>query len=161
VSPHEIAQLKLLETLAQQPQLSQRELACELGVSLGKTHYLMKALAEKGWIKASNFRRNDNKLGYLYLLTPVGVAAKLRLASAYLARKEAEYESLRAEIAALREQVAVDALAVSSTTNVAEAEEAANSGVADKPTLEKPGSDLGFSGFVGGARVVLAAGAKP
>ncbi|WP_153115861.1 MarR family EPS-associated transcriptional regulator [Rhodocyclus tenuis] len=147
MSPHEIAHLKVLESLAQQPQLSLRELARELGVSLGKTHYLMKALAEKGLIKASNFRRNDNKLGYLYLLTPVGVAEKLRLASAYLARKEAEYESLGNEIALLRRQVALDAQDVSSATRVATEEQTASSVFAERSG--KAAAVPGFASLTG------------
>lgn len=147
MSPHEIAHLKVLESLAQQPQLSLRELARELGVSLGKTHYLMKALAEKGLIKTSNFRRNDNKLGYLYLLTPIGVAEKLRLASAYLARKEAEYESLRDEIALLRRQVALDAEDVSSATRVASSEQTASLAFAARP--EKAGAVPTFASLAG------------
>ena len=92
--------------LASEPDLSQRSLAQRLGVSLGKTNYLLKALLEKGHVKASNFRRNDNKLGYLYLLTPEGAAAKLRLTRAYLARKEAEYHALKHEIDQMRSLLA-------------------------------------------------------
>ncbi len=89
MNPQEIAHWNVLKVLEPQPQLSQRELALRLGVSLGKTHYLMKALVEKGWVKAGNFRRSDNKWAYLYLLTPDGVGERLRLTRAYLARKEA------------------------------------------------------------------------
>ncbi|NJA89619.1 MarR family EPS-associated transcriptional regulator [Rhodocyclus tenuis] len=105
MNPQEIAHWNVLKVLEQQPQLSQRELALRLGVSLGKTHYLMKALVEKGWVKAGNFRRSDNKWAYLYLLTPDGVGERLRLTRAYLARKEAEYASLRNEIAMLRQEI--------------------------------------------------------
>jgi EPS-associated MarR family transcriptional regulator len=91
--PRETAQLRILQILAQEPGISQRRLAERLGVSVGKTHYLLKALLEKGLIKVDNFRRSDRKLAYLYLLTPRGIETKLRLTRAYLARKEAEYKN--------------------------------------------------------------------
>lgn len=84
---------------------SQRSLAAALGISLGKTNFLLRALLDKGLVKSENFRRSDNKLAYLYLLTPSGVAAKARLTRAYLQRKEDEYALLQAEIAALRNEV--------------------------------------------------------
>ena len=105
MTPREEAHLQVLRILAQRPEVSQRELAEELSISLGKINYLMKALVEKGLIKAKNFRRSDNKLGYLYELTPGGIEAHVRLARAYLARKEAEYEALRQELFELREQL--------------------------------------------------------
>lgn len=98
--------LELLRLLEQHPDYSQRQLASELGVSLGKTHYLLKALLSKGWVKAQNFRRNDNKLGYLYVLTPQGVRHRLQLTQAFLARKEQEYQALTHQIATLREELA-------------------------------------------------------
>lgn len=101
----ETAQLRILQILVQEPGISQRRLAERLGVSVGKTHYLLKALLEKGLIKVDNFRRSDRKLAYLYLLTPRGIETKLRLTRAYLARKGAEYEALREEIAALRSEL--------------------------------------------------------
>ena len=67
------AHLELLRLLEQHPDYSQRQLAVALGVSLGKTHYLLKALLGKGWVKVQNFQRSDHKLGYLYVLTPQGV----------------------------------------------------------------------------------------
>ncbi|HWP00117.1 MAG TPA: MarR family EPS-associated transcriptional regulator [Methylococcus sp.] len=103
--PRETAQLRILQILAQEPGISQRRLAERLGVSVGKTHYLLKALLEKGLIKVDNFRRSDRKLAYLYLLTPRGIETKLRLTRAYFARKEAEYDALREEIAALRNEL--------------------------------------------------------
>jgi len=96
---------RLLNLIEQRPELSQRELAEQLGVSLGKTHYLLKALIEKGLVKVGNFRRNDNKVAYLYQLTPSGLIAKVELAQAFLGRKEAEYEALHAEISALRTEL--------------------------------------------------------
>ena len=109
------ALLELLRVLEQHPDYSQRELSAALGVSLGKTHYLLKALLGKGWVKAQNFKRSDNKLGYLYILTPNGVSQRLRLTQAFLVRKEAEYKMLQNEIAALRKELVADAIAPLST----------------------------------------------
>ena len=89
----------------EQPEISQRELARALGVSLGKSHYLLKALLDKGLVKANNFRRSDNKLAYAYLLTPNGIAAKLELTRAFLRLKEVEYQSARDEIERLRKEL--------------------------------------------------------
>lgn len=105
MAPDDTAHLKLLKLIERDPRLSQRELAHALGVSLGKTHYLLRALVEKGWVKVNNFRRNDNKLAYAYLLTPSGVGEKLRLTRDYLRRKEAEYEAMVAEIESLRSEI--------------------------------------------------------
>ena len=80
-------------------------MAERLGVSLGKTNFLIKALLEKGLIKAGNFRRAENKFRYMYLLTPKGIGEKVRMTRAYLARKEAEYEALQIEIRALRQEM--------------------------------------------------------
>ncbi|MBC8055078.1 MAG: MarR family EPS-associated transcriptional regulator [Rhizobiales bacterium] len=100
------AHLELLRLLEQHPEYSQRELAAALGVSLGKAHYLLKALLGKGWIKAQNFRRSNHKLGYLYVLTPQGVGERMQLTQLFLARKEREYEMLRSQITTLREELA-------------------------------------------------------
>jgi MarR family transcriptional regulator, temperature-dependent positive regulator of motility len=96
--------LGMLRLIAAQPQLSQREVASRLGVSLGKVNYCLRALMAKGLVKAENYRRSSNKLAYLYLLTPAGVAAKAELTRLFLARKIREYESLRVEIARLRSE---------------------------------------------------------
>ncbi len=103
------AQLELLRLLEQHPDYSQRQLAVALGVSLGKTHYLLKALLGKGWVKAQNFQRSDHKLGYLYVLTPHGVRQRLQLTKSFLARKEHEYQMLKNQIVALREELAAQA----------------------------------------------------
>ena len=103
---HTAHHLRILRLIAANPEISQRELAGQLGISLGKTHYLLKALLEKGSVKAESFRRHGNKLAYLYLLTPSGVAEKLHLTRSYLARKESEYEAIRAEIEQLRQEAA-------------------------------------------------------
>ena len=81
--------------------MSQRDLAKSLGVSLGKTNYCIKALLEKGFIKMQNFRNNQNKLGYAYLLTPAGVDEKAHITLRFLKFKVQEYERLRIEIDAL------------------------------------------------------------
>lgn len=103
-TPHEPDAVRLLafRLLSEEPTLSQRELAERLGVSLGKTHYVLRALLDKGWIKMSNFRRSDNKLAYRYLLTPAGLREKAALTRRFLARKEAEYKALKATIDELR-----------------------------------------------------------
>lgn len=110
-----LAHLELLRVLEQHPEYSQRELSKALGVSLGKTHYLLKALLGKGWVKAKNFKRSDNKFGYLYVLTPTGVSQRLRLTHAFLARKESEYQMLQTEIATLRKELVSRSSAPAST----------------------------------------------
>ena len=105
--PDEEAHLRILKIVSEKPDISQRQLAVRLGISLGKTNFLIKALLEKGLIKAGNFRRAENKLEYLYLLTPKGVGEKVRLTHAFLIRKEAEYEVLRAEILALKREIKI------------------------------------------------------
>ena len=112
--------LELLRVLEQHPEYSQRQLSRALGVSLGKTHYLLKALLGKGWVIAKNFQRSDSKLGYLYVLTPAGVSQRLRLTHAFLARKEAQYKMLQSEIAALRNELVSRSDASPSTTSTAE-----------------------------------------
>lgn len=96
---------RLLRLLEQRPELSQRDIARELGVSLGATNYILRALVEKGQVKIRNFRASDNKLRYAYILTPTGFEAKARLTMGFLKRKHAEYEMLRAEIEALEAEL--------------------------------------------------------
>ena len=103
--PVEDAHLRVLQLLQHSPELSQRQLASMLGVSLGKTNYLLRALLEKGSIKARNFRNSQNKLAYAYLLTPKGLSQKAVLTQGYLQRKKAEYEALRAEIEGLQREI--------------------------------------------------------
>lgn len=94
--------LELLKLLHEQPQMSQRDLAQAMGVSLGKANYCLKALMEKGLVKLGNFRRNPDKREYAYLLTPAGLDEKTRITLAFLKRKVAEYEALEKEIEQLR-----------------------------------------------------------
>ena len=107
-------ELELLRLLESHPEYSQRQMSTALGVSLGKAHYLLKALLDKGWVKAKNFKRSENKVGYLYVLTPSGVHQRLRLTRSFLARKEREYDQLHAQIAALRAELAARATSTSS-----------------------------------------------
>jgi len=99
------ARLAVLRLLEQRPDMSQRELSEALGLSLGKAHYVLHSLLDKGLVKAGNFRRSDNKLAYAYVLTPSGMREKLRLTKAFLARKETEFEQLRRTIAALKDEL--------------------------------------------------------
>ncbi|MCK9505375.1 MAG: MarR family EPS-associated transcriptional regulator [Porticoccaceae bacterium] len=89
---------KALKLIEENPSISQRDLARNLGVSLGKVNYCLKALIEKGFVKANNFRNQKNKLGYAYLLTPKGIEAKTSMTVTFLKRKMVEYEALRREI---------------------------------------------------------------
>jgi EPS-associated MarR family transcriptional regulator len=97
--------LRVLRALEANPELSQRQLSAELGVSLGGVNYVIKALVERGFVKADNFRKSGNKVAYLYVLTPQGVAEKASLATAFLGRKLEEYEVLKQEIEALEGEV--------------------------------------------------------
>ena len=102
-------QLRVLRLLEQNPQLTQRQLSAELGVSLGKTHYIVKSLIDVGLIKLDNFQRSKNKLGYAYLLTPKGIAEKAAITVRFLARKQDEYKRLEREIEALKSEVNANA----------------------------------------------------
>ena len=97
--------LRVLRALESNPELSQRQLAAELGASLGGVNYALKALIERGFVKADNFRKSGSKVAYLYVLTPQGVAEKVSLATTFLDRKLEEYEVLRQEIEALKGEV--------------------------------------------------------
>ncbi len=98
-------QLNLMRLLKANPELSQRDVARELGVSLGKVNYCLQALIQKGWIKATNFKNSHNKAAYMYLLTPRGVEQKGRLTVQFLKTKMHEYETLRIEIEQIRREV--------------------------------------------------------
>ncbi len=97
---------KVIKLIEQDPEISQRELSRQLGVSLGKVNYCLHALIDKGWVKARNFKNSQNKLAYRYLLTPQGVHQKTVVAASFLKRKLVEYEQLQREIEALRQDVA-------------------------------------------------------
>ena len=95
----------ILKKLEDNPRSTQRELSEELGLSLGKTNYVIKALVNKGWLKLNNFKRSDNKLGYIYLLTPKGITEKTALAQSFLMRKSEEYNKLKEEIEKLKSEL--------------------------------------------------------
>ena len=108
-TPHSVSlqdenHLKVLRLLEANPHLSQRDLASALGVSLGKTNYCLQALLGKGFIKMQSFNKSSNKLAYAYLLTPTGISEKAGLTVRFLARKVAEFDSLRLEIEALKSE---------------------------------------------------------
>jgi EPS-associated MarR family transcriptional regulator len=94
--------LKILKYIESNPHISQRKLAEELGVSVGKVNYCLKALIGKGLVKAGNFKRNANKMAYLYLLTPQGIEEKTKLTASFLKRKIAEHEQITIEIEQLK-----------------------------------------------------------
>lgn len=108
-SPYEESHLKVLRMLEANPSMSQRDLADALGISLGKTNYCIKALVDKGWLKAQNFKNNKNKMVYAYLLTPSGISSKAELTMHFLRRKVEEYKVLKAEIEQLQRDVQRDA----------------------------------------------------
>jgi EPS-associated MarR family transcriptional regulator len=94
----------VLRLLDSKPEVSQREVASSLGMSLGKVNYCLRALVSKGFVKAENYRKSTNKLAYFYMLTPSGIAAKADLTRRFLAYKMREYEVLRAEIEQLKKE---------------------------------------------------------
>ena len=85
---------RALKTLETNPELTQRQLAKALGISLGKTHYLLKSLIKVGWVKLDNFQKSNNKWGYAYLLTPQGIAEKATITARFLIKKQREYNAL-------------------------------------------------------------------
>tara|TARA_B100000214_G_C23956610_1_gene623174 strand:- start:1043 stop:1360 length:318 start_codon:yes stop_codon:yes gene_type:complete len=95
---HSETELEILQKLEENPKLTQRQIAEHMGLSLGKINYLIKALLGKGLIKVNNFRRSDNKIGYLYLLTPEGIDEKRKLTLLFLQRKSEEFDKLKKEI---------------------------------------------------------------
>jgi len=92
-----------IDLIEKNPDITQRQLASKLGISLGSMHYCLKALAHKGWVKAGNFKHNPNKSSYLYLLTSEGISQKSKLAIDFLKRKKQEYQKLKSEIDELSE----------------------------------------------------------
>lgn len=96
---------RIMRILHDSPNITQRELAVKLGVSLSGLNYCLKALIDKGWVKIQNFSNNKNKLGYAYLLTPTGIVQKASLTSSFLQRKMQEYEDLKQEIKQMKQEV--------------------------------------------------------
>lgn len=96
---------KVIKLIEQNAELSQRALSKELGVSLGKINYCLRALIDKGWVKAKNFKNSQNKLAYRYVLTHEGVQKRAELTSRFLKKKLAEYDQIQREIESLRNEV--------------------------------------------------------
>lgn len=96
---------RILKRLEDNPEVNQRELARELGISLGKVNYCLKALIERGFVKVSRFRNSVNKKAYLYHLTPQGMQDRTRMAIRFLQHKRAEYEALERELQILEQEV--------------------------------------------------------
>ena len=101
---------KILKLVENNPEISQRQLATALGISLGKTNFCLKALIEVGSIKAKNFKNSKNKLAYMYLLTPTGVEEKAKITVSFLKTKMQEYEALQNEIGRLQKEVQLNLL---------------------------------------------------
>ena len=99
--------LKILKHIESNPHISQRQLAQELGVSVGKINYCVQALMTKGLLKAGNFNRSSDKMAYLYLLTPTGIEEKTKLTVSFLKRKIAEHEKITQEIEQLKRDTGI------------------------------------------------------
>ncbi len=97
---------EIYKIIEKNPEISQRELASRLGVSLGKANYCLKGLVSKGLVKASRFYNAKNKMTYLYLLTPKGIEDKGLVTMRYLKRRMKEYDAIKQEIAQLKKEVA-------------------------------------------------------
>jgi EPS-associated MarR family transcriptional regulator len=99
---------RMMRILEATPDLSQREMAKALDISFGGINYCLNALVAKGLVKIENFSQNQNKFGYVYLLTPSGIAEKAALTSSFLKRKMDEYEALKVEIETLKSEVGMN-----------------------------------------------------
>lgn len=97
---------RILKLLEADPQASQRKIADELGISLGRVNFCLKALVKKGLVKVNNFRNNEHKRAYLYLLTPKGIEEKAHVTAEFLRIKLQEYESLKRELEELQREAA-------------------------------------------------------
>ena len=95
---------RLFKIISEKPDISQRELASELGLSLGKTNYCLKAFIARGLVKVNNFRRSDNKMAYSYLLTSKGIEEKARVTVRFFRAVEKDYETLKAEIEHIKKE---------------------------------------------------------
>jgi EPS-associated MarR family transcriptional regulator len=90
--------LNILRKLQNSPNATQRQIAKDLGLSLGKLNYCLKALRHKGYVKIKNFKKNKNKINYIYVLTPKGLEARVKLTIKFMKRKFIEYDELKKEI---------------------------------------------------------------
>jgi MarR family transcriptional regulator, temperature-dependent positive regulator of motility len=104
----EEVRFRVMRTIQQHPGITQRQLADELGVSLGQINYQLKSLKEKGLIKLGNFIRSDNKLAYVYILTPQGIAEKIQVTERFLERKRREFYMLKQELDTLESELPSD-----------------------------------------------------
>ena len=107
---------RVLRMLQDNPDMTQREIAEKLGISTSGLNYCLKALIDKGWVKVHNFSQSKNKFGYIYVLTPQGIAEKALLAGRFLKRKMTEYEQLQSEIATLK--VEMNLMAINSRSAI-------------------------------------------
>jgi EPS-associated MarR family transcriptional regulator len=98
---------KLLRLIADNPRISQRDVARELGISLGKANYCLRSLIGTGWVKAANFKNSNSKIAYMYLLTPRGIKEKAGVTMRFLQARMREYEALRVEIDRIRAELCV------------------------------------------------------
>ena len=96
---------RLFKLIEEDPNISQRDLAKEMGISLGKTNYCLKGLMDKGWLKARNFKNSNNKIAYAYVLTPRGLSEKAKITSRFLKHKLDEYERIKGEIEQLQQEI--------------------------------------------------------
>ena len=108
-SSREDARFRLLKVLETNPDMSQRELAAKLHVSLGSLHYMLRGLSEKGLVKIGNFAASSDKRRYIYVLTPKGIATKVQLTKRYLDRRKREYDALKSEIESLEAELTTGA----------------------------------------------------
>ena len=97
--------LKVLREIKGNPEITQRELAQQLNISLGKVNYCLKALIDRGWVKAKNFKNSNNKAAYAYLLTPKGIEEKAKITVRFLRKRMNDYEQIKREIAILEAEV--------------------------------------------------------
>ena len=97
--------LRLMRILEKQSDITQRELAEQLGISVGGINYCLRALTDKGLVKMINFANSKNKFGYIYVLTPKGLSEKVALTRSFLKRKMQEYDALKAEIETLQSEI--------------------------------------------------------
>ena len=102
---HPDTHFRVMDLIHKHPDISQRQLAKQSGISLGSMHFCLKALALKGWLKVGNFKKNPDKTVYLYLLTPEGISQKSKLAIDFLKRKRQEYKKLKHEIDSLSKEL--------------------------------------------------------
>ena len=105
MTPQHETHLKVLRKIEANPEITQRELAQQLGVSLGKVNYCLKALIDRGWVKANNFKNSHNKVAYAYLLTPSGIEEKTKITVRFLRQRMRDYEQIKREIIELEREV--------------------------------------------------------